>query len=134
MKNERMKKNEEKTKNKKSKNKRQKKSREKKKEEKKEKRAQRGTPPLRRARKLIFYIRTVKRNCNEIEAQKKSDFQPPQKENEKEKEKAVMALQSYSSSHTSRPWTDEAASSQRNGQSEPCFSQVRQKNEEKTEK
>ena len=46
---------------------------------KKEKRAQRG-------KKMIFHIRTVKRNRNEIEAQKKSDFEHPtkkMKENEK---------------------------------------------------
>ena len=31
------------------------------------------------AQKLIFYIRTVKRNRNEIEAKKKSDFEHPTK-------------------------------------------------------
>ena len=31
------------------------------------------------AQKLIFHIRTVKRNRNEIEAQKKSDFEHPTK-------------------------------------------------------
>ena len=31
------------------------------------------------APKLIFHIRTVKRNRNEIEAQKKSDFERPTK-------------------------------------------------------
>ena len=42
------------------------------------KRAQRGTfYHPRRAQKLIFHIRTVKRNPNEIEAQKKTDFKPP---------------------------------------------------------
>ena len=41
-------------------------------EKKKEKRAQRGTlPPPRWANKLIFLTRTVKRNRNEVEAQKK---------------------------------------------------------------
>ena len=49
------------------------KKREKKKGGKKEKRAQWGTPP-RWAQELIFYIRTVKRNRNEIEAQKKIRF------------------------------------------------------------
>ena len=39
------------------------------------------TPSLspRWAKKLIFYIRTVKRNRNEIEARKKSDFEHPTK-------------------------------------------------------
>ena len=49
------------------------KKREKKNKEKKEKRAQRGYHP-RWAQKLNFHIRIVKRNRNEIEAQKKSDF------------------------------------------------------------
>ena len=31
------------------------------------------------AQKLIFHIRTVKRNRNEIEAEKKSDFEHPTK-------------------------------------------------------
>ena len=31
------------------------------------------------AQKLIFHMRTVKRNRNEIEAQKKSDFEHPTK-------------------------------------------------------
>ena len=31
------------------------------------------------AQKLIFHIRTVKRNRNEMEAQKKSDFEHPTK-------------------------------------------------------
>ena len=52
-----------------------------KKEEKKEKRAQKSTttPLPRWAPKLFFYIRTVKRNRNEIEAPKKSDFEHPTK-------------------------------------------------------
>ena len=54
-----------------------KKKREKKKNGKKEKRAQRGT--TRDGPKKIFHIRTVKRNRNEIEAQKKSDFEHPTK-------------------------------------------------------
>ena len=49
--------------------KRQKKKQEKKKDEKKEKEGPKGYPP-RRAQKLIFYTRIVKRNQNEIEAQK----------------------------------------------------------------
>ena len=66
------------------KNKKQEKSQKKreKKVGKKEKRAQRGLPPEmdpRWAQKLIFHIRTVKRNRNEIEAQKKSDFEHPTK-------------------------------------------------------
>ena len=43
-------------------------------------------PPPRLAQKLIFYIRTVKRNLNETVAQKKSDFEPQTKE-KKKKEK-----------------------------------------------
>ena len=39
----------------------------------------RGTHHPRWAKKLIFHIRTVKRNRNEIEAQKKSDFEHPTK-------------------------------------------------------
>ena len=50
----------------------------KKKKEKKEKRAQRSTTRDGH-KKLIFHMRTVKRNCNEIEAQKKSDFEHPTK-------------------------------------------------------
>ena len=47
-------------------------------------------PPPRWAQKLMFHIRTVKRNRNEIEAQKKSDFEHPtkkkkMKENENER-------------------------------------------------
>ena len=42
---------------------------------KKEKRAQRGYLPPEMGPKLIFHIRTVKRNRHEIEAQKKSDFE-----------------------------------------------------------
>ena len=56
----------------------------KKKKEKKEKEGPKGYPP-RRAQKLIFYIRTVKRNRNEIEARKKSDFWVPYKQKENEK-------------------------------------------------
>ena len=61
----------------KSKKKRQK-TGEKKSRKKKEKRAQRGTfrdGP----QKLIFHMRTVKRNRNEIDALKKSDFEHPTK-------------------------------------------------------
>ena len=50
----------------------------KKKWEKKEKRAQRGTTRD-GPKKLFFHIRTVKRNRNEIEARKKSDFEHPTK-------------------------------------------------------
>ena len=51
----------------------------KKKEKEKEKKKKTGkkeksTPP-RRPKKVIFYIRTVKRNRNDIEAQKRSDFE-----------------------------------------------------------
>ena len=45
---------------------------------KKEKDGPRGHHP-RWAQKLIFHIRTVKRNRNEIEARKKSDFEHPTK-------------------------------------------------------
>ena len=56
------------------------KTQEQKEEEKKRKRGPKGgiTPP-RRAQKLFFYIRTVKRNRNEIEAQKKLVLSPRQK-------------------------------------------------------
>ena len=37
------------------------------------------------AQKLIFHIRTVKRNRNEIEAKKKSDFEHPKKMKENER-------------------------------------------------
>ena len=62
------------------------KSKEKRKKQKK--RAQRVffVYPPRRTQKMIFYIRTVKRNRNEIETQKKSDFEHPTKE-KKNKEK-----------------------------------------------
>ena len=48
---------------------------------KKGKEGPKGLPPChpRWAQKLIFHIRTVKRNRNEIEAQKKSDFEHPTK-------------------------------------------------------
>ena len=42
--------------------------------------------PPRRTQKLIFYIRIVKRNRNEIETQKKSDVEHPTKK-KKKKEK-----------------------------------------------
>ena len=66
---------------KKIKSKRKDQKREKKKEGKKEKRGPkgRGTHLPRWAQKLIFHIRTVKRNRNEIDAKKKSDFQHPTK-------------------------------------------------------
>ncbi len=51
---------------------------------KKEKEGPKGYPP-RRPKKLIFYIRTVKRNRNEIEARKKSDFEPRRKKKKKKK-------------------------------------------------
>ena len=54
-------------------------------ENKKRKRGPKGVPPE-TAQKLIFYIRTVKRNRNEIEA-KKIRFWAPEKEKEKEKER-----------------------------------------------
>ena len=54
-----------------------------KKRKKQEKRAQRVT------QKLIFYIRTVKRNRNEIETQKKSDFEHPTKEKKKKEKRQV---------------------------------------------
>ena len=60
------------------------KKKDKKREEKKEKRAERvffyNLP--RWAQKLIFHIRIVKRNRNEIEAQKISDFEHPTKTKE----------------------------------------------------
>ena len=52
------------------------KKREKKKSMKKRKEGPKGVSHLPRwAQKLIFHIRTVKRNRNEIEAQKKSNFE-----------------------------------------------------------
>ena len=53
------------------------------KKRKKKKKGPKGVPPD--TSKLIFYIRTVKRIRNEIEAQKKSDFKPPttKKKNER---------------------------------------------------
>ena len=54
----------------------------KKKKEKTRKEGPKGYPP-RRSQKMIFYIRNVKRNRNEIETQKKSDFEHPTKENKK---------------------------------------------------
>ncbi len=48
-----------------------------------------GVPP-RRAQKLFFYIRTVKRNRNEIETQNKSDFEHPTKKKEKERKKKMQ--------------------------------------------
>ena len=56
---------------------------------KRKKRAQRGQKNHPRwAQKLIFHIRTVKRNRNEMEAQKKSDFEhPTRKKKMKENER-----------------------------------------------
>ena len=54
------------------------KKREKKKVGKKGKEGPKGYHP-KWAQKLIFHIRTVKRNRNEIETQKKSDFEHPTK-------------------------------------------------------
>ena len=51
--------------------------------EEKRKREGGGAPQRRWAQKMIFYMRTVKRNLNEIEAQKKSDFEHPTKINER---------------------------------------------------
>ena len=65
-------------KNEKIKSKKKDKKREKKKVGKKGKEGPKGYHP-RWAQKLIFHIRTVKRNRNEIEAQKKSDFEHPTK-------------------------------------------------------
>ena len=65
--------NKKKRKNEKIKSKKKDKKTAEKKKEKKEKRAQRGYAP-RWAQQLIFHIRTVKRNRNEIEAQKKNRF------------------------------------------------------------
>ena len=45
---------------------------------KKRKRGPKGVPPE-MGTKLIFHMRIVKRNRNEIEAQKKSDFEHPTK-------------------------------------------------------
>ena len=55
---------------------------EKKRRKKQEKEGPKEAPlyPPRRIQKMIFHIRTVKRNRNEIEAQKKSDFEHPTKE------------------------------------------------------
>ena len=50
-----------------------------KKNEKKEKRAQKGYLPPEMGAKMNFHIGTVKRNRNEIEARKKSDFEHPTK-------------------------------------------------------
>ena len=65
-------------KNEKIKSKRKDKKREKKKVGKKGKEGSKVYHP-RWAQKLIFHIRTVKRNRNEIEARKKSDFEHPTK-------------------------------------------------------
>ena len=65
-------------KNEKIKSKKKDKKREEKKVGKKGKADPKGYDP-RWAPKLIFHIRTVKRNRNEIEAQKKSDFEHPTK-------------------------------------------------------
>ena len=54
---------------------------------KKGKEGPKGYLPPRRAQKLIFYKRTVKRNRNEIEAQKKSDFEHRRKKKKKKKKK-----------------------------------------------
>ena len=53
-----------------------------KKDKKKEKRAQRGTYHPRWAQKLIFHMRTVKRNRNEFEATQRIRFQQPNKDKE----------------------------------------------------
>ena len=60
------------------------KKREKKKVGKKGKEGPKGHHP-RWAQKLIFHIRTVKRNRNEIEARKKSDFEHPTKKKKNKK-------------------------------------------------
>ena len=85
-----------KMKNKKQEKRQNKKKREKKSRKKKEKMAHRGTArdgpkieflktPPRRTQKLNFYIRTVTRNRNEIEAQKKIRFRAPNKDKENER-------------------------------------------------
>ena len=53
-----------------------------KKSRKKRKRVPKGVYHPRWAQKLIFHIKTVKRNRKEIEAPKKSDFEHPAKTNE----------------------------------------------------
>ena len=53
----------------------------------KQKKGPKGVPP-RQAQKLIFFIRTVHRNRDEIETRKKSDFEhPTKKKKKKEKRK-----------------------------------------------
>ena len=70
------------------KNEKGKKKEKKKNKRKKKKRGSKGVPLPRRSHKLIFYIRTVMRNRNEIETQKESDFEhPTKKKNNKEKRK-----------------------------------------------
>ena len=58
---------------------------EKKSRKKKEKRAQRGTNPRWAPKKIIFHIRTVKRNRNEIEARKKIQILSTQQKKENER-------------------------------------------------
>ena len=45
----------------------------------KRKRRPKGVPHPRWAKKLIFHLRTVRRNRNEIEAEQKSDLEHPTK-------------------------------------------------------
>ena len=63
-----------------------------KKKEKKRKEGPKGYLP-RRTRKLIFYIRTVNRNRNEIETGKKSDFEHPTKKKEKGRKKKMKEIE-----------------------------------------
>ena len=51
----------------------------------KEKRPQRGTP--RDGPKKFFFLRNVKRNRDEIEAQKNQNLSPPDKKKKKKKKK-----------------------------------------------
>ena len=59
-----------------------KKKKEKKKKRKKKKRGAKWVPPETDA-KIVFYIRTVQRNRNEIRTKKNSDFESPTKKRKK---------------------------------------------------
>ena len=65
------------------------KTQEKTEEENKGKEGPKGLPQETDQKIVFFYTRTVKRNLNEIETQKKSDFEHPTKKKKKKEEKKM---------------------------------------------
>ena len=74
-----------------------------KKSRKKRKEGPKGYRP-RWAQKLIFQKRTVKRNCNEIEARKKSDFEHPTKKKKMKENERQMKENERKIKENERTW------------------------------